>query len=687
MRWWLAATFALIAALTAVAVLIISSTRAERALRDNAQDFAVGNTYAAAKAVEHAQERRNLPATIAAIESNRRLAVFVYDVFGQLKSKQLSRGIEVDAIGLREQALGQALIGNTFVRPVDNGNATLVAVPIPGGRGAVLAYASRPELTAQVGVVKEKVIEAAFIGIGVGTLAGLLVAVLIAGRLRRILRTAEAIEGGDFETRLRPTFRDELGSLAATIDRMRERLRESFAQVESERDALVRLLERLHDGVIAVDQQMRVRYSNGAARRLLEAPDLARGRLAAGAVAERVVAHAHRRPLRRARPAAAGCRLARPPAHLQRRRHPGQPRLGHGRDRRRRTSPSGSAASAPSANSSRTPRTSCGRRSRRSPAPSEVLQGGAKDVPEERDRFLAHIEREAARLGRLARALLVLARAQTGEEVPLVEAVELRPLLDDVAAGVRPARRPSSSRSTARDGLAALADRDLIEQALSNLAENAIEHTEAGRDRHVAPASRPGGAVVIEVEDTGRGIPVREQERIFDRFYRGQRPRRARLRPRPRDRRARPSGRSAATARRVDRASPGPAPRVTTGRVLERAAAERRTAMSPRILVVDDDAGIRDVVTYALGREGFEIGGASDGAAALDAARKGSYDLLILDLMLPALSGIEVCRQLRAEQQDPDPDADRAGRRARPGARPRDRRRRLRDEAVLDGRS
>ena len=108
MRWWLAATFALIAALTAVAVSIISSTRAERALRDSAQDLAVGNTY---RRREGGRARAGAPQPPGddrrRIESNRRLAVFVYDVFGQLSPRRQSRGIEEDAIGLQEQALGR----------------------------------------------------------------------------------------------------------------------------------------------------------------------------------------------------------------------------------------------------------------------------------------------------------------------------------------------------------------------------------------------------------------------------------------------------------------------------------------------------------------------------------------------------------------------------------------------------
>jgi two-component system response regulator RegX3 len=72
-----------------------------------------------------------------------------------------------------------------------------------------------------------------------------------------------------------------------------------------------------------------------------------------------------------------------------------------------------------------------------------------------------------------------------------------------------------------------------------------------------------------------------------------------------------------------------------------------------KILLVDDDPGIREVVTYALQREGFDVDEAADGETALDAARASEFDLVILDVMLPALSGIDACAQLRAESNVP----------------------------------
>ena len=85
-----------------------------------------------------------------------------------------------------------------------------------------------------------------------------------------------------------------------------------------------------------------------------------------------------------------------------------------------------------------------------------------------------------------------------------------------------------------------------------------------------------------------------------------------------------------------------------------------------RILLVDDDPGVRDVVAFTLRREGYEVDEERDGPGALEAGRTGRYGIVILDVMLPGLSGTDVCRALRAESDVPilmltarDAEADR----------------------------
>jgi two-component system response regulator RegX3 len=68
---------------------------------------------------------------------------------------------------------------------------------------------------------------------------------------------------------------------------------------------------------------------------------------------------------------------------------------------------------------------------------------------------------------------------------------------------------------------------------------------------------------------------------------------------------------------------------------------------APRILVVEDEESLADTVRYNLEREGYSVAVASDGRKALDRFRSDGPSLVILDLMLPEMSGLDVCRQIR----------------------------------------
>ena len=72
-----------------------------------------------------------------------------------------------------------------------------------------------------------------------------------------------------------------------------------------------------------------------------------------------------------------------------------------------------------------------------------------------------------------------------------------------------------------------------------------------------------------------------------------------------------------------------------------------------RVLLVDDEPAIRDAVEYALRSEGFEVETVGDGKAALESALTNEHDVVVLDLMLPGMSGSEVCRRVRAESAVP----------------------------------
>jgi DNA-binding response OmpR family regulator len=74
---------------------------------------------------------------------------------------------------------------------------------------------------------------------------------------------------------------------------------------------------------------------------------------------------------------------------------------------------------------------------------------------------------------------------------------------------------------------------------------------------------------------------------------------------------------------------------------------------SARILLVDDEQSIQTLLSYPLRKDGYEVVQASDGRQALDRFAEQPFDLVVLDVMLPQLDGLEVCRRLRARSPVP----------------------------------
>jgi two-component system response regulator MtrA len=75
--------------------------------------------------------------------------------------------------------------------------------------------------------------------------------------------------------------------------------------------------------------------------------------------------------------------------------------------------------------------------------------------------------------------------------------------------------------------------------------------------------------------------------------------------------------------------------------------------MDEQLLLVEDDASIREIATLGLEQAGFRITATGDGRDALIRFRQGTFDLVVLDVMLPSLDGFEVCKEIRRESQVP----------------------------------
>ncbi|MBO0776965.1 MAG: ATP-binding protein, partial [Actinobacteria bacterium] len=152
---------------------------------------------------------------------------------------------------------------------------------------------------------------------------------------------------------------------------------------------------------------------------------------------------------------------------------------------------------------------------------AETMEEAAGD-PEAVRRFAGRMRQESSRLTYLVQDLITLSRIQAAEPVPDPKEVELGAV---VAEALDRCRMKASARgielaATCDDGLVVLGDEDLLITALRNLLENAVAYSPENTRVVVSAAQDGPDTAQISVADQGIGIPERELERIFERFYR-----------------------------------------------------------------------------------------------------------------------------------------------------------------------
>jgi CheY-like chemotaxis protein/two-component sensor histidine kinase len=288
------------------------------------------------------------------------------------------------------------------------------------------------------------------------------------------------------------------------------------------------------------------------------------------------------------------------------------------------------------------------------------------------------LDRTLVRLERMVSDMLLLA---TAGRSPLNEEVALGPLLEEAAADLRPlaaAQQVALRLSGEADALVA-GDEALLLQVFRNLIENGIRYNQAGGEVVVA-VERGARSVVVEVRDTGIGIASDEQARIFERFYRvegastrhsggaglglsivaqivRQHGGQVRLSSTPGQgsvfRVHLPLLGSGALEPDVDLNSdfiPSvlPSSYAPTGDLQP-----RRETMARTLLFIDDAPDINSLLVNYFRQAGFDTLGAHDGHTGLDMARAEHPDLIVLDLGLPDIDGIDVCRELRRDSTVP----------------------------------
>ncbi|SFA88178.1 PAS/PAC sensor hybrid histidine kinase [Poseidonocella pacifica] len=262
--------------------------------------------------------------------------------------------------------------------------------------------------------------------------------------------------------------------------------------------------------------------------------------------------------------------------------------------------------------------------------------------------------------------VLTLERDEVGAPMVRPKAVDLKALTTGLQNVLDPLARTSGTRLTVEtDGIDActvVTDPRAVQQIVVNLVSNAIKFTPGGQVKlravcHKAEGEKP--LLMLEVEDNGPGIPEADRTRIFRDFVTLE----ARL-----DRRESSTGLGLGIVRRLveqlggevccEAAEMGGA-RFVVALPVEPANApaslpEARNSPSPRIpsksvLVVDDNAINRELLEAMLHRQGHEVVLAEGGAEAVTAARSTPFDVILMDISMPGINGIQATRAIRSE--------------------------------------
>jgi two-component system phosphate regulon sensor histidine kinase PhoR len=390
-----------------------------------------------------------------------------------------------------------------------------VAAPVSGG-AVRLAYplAEIETTTQQLG---KALLWGSLIAIAVALLLAAAASQYVARRLGRIVKFAERVAGGDLTARIASTSGDEIGQVAAALDKTARRVEESFSRVQTGQRELETLLNSMQDAVIAVDADARIQWANRGMDRLLpyapriNAPVVDSVRdpdfLSAiqGAARDQVVTSA------RSNTIAPGRTFDVTAAPM-----PGGGAVAVLRDltETERMEKTRRDFIANVSHELRTPLTSI-------QGYAETLLDSSHENNHVRE-FLEIIRKNAARMSRLTEDLLTLARVESGEQRFDIQEVSAEELLQDALESFREVARPYGveliEENTALSRTVD-ADREAIHQVFSNLIENAFKYAAAGK-KVVLGARETGSGVEFFVRDFGPGISSEHLPRLFERFYR-----------------------------------------------------------------------------------------------------------------------------------------------------------------------
>ena len=397
-----------------------------------------------------------------------------------------------------------------------------VAIPIPEGEPDYIVYILDSKetvsgLNTQLFMI---IMQALVIGLLISLLLSFLLSKTMVGPIEKLTAGAEKVAAGDFESRLPVESTDEIGILTGTFNEMASVLQQTLAAVENERTKLDTLFLHMTDGVVAFDHTGKLIHRNPAAVTMLGrtlGEDSRYDQLFGSLYPMEQILALHRPDYAEAQQVVGDRMLELYLAPFSSDQEKGGVLIVlHDVTEQHRNEERRKEFVANVSHELRTPLTNV-----RSYA--ETLRSAEGDIPQEMENsFLDIIISETDRMTHIVQDLLTLSRLDAGNTEMRFAPFSFRESVANVCrANAMEARRHSHTLTCtlAEDMPEISGDRQRLEQVVTNILGNAIKYTPDGG--HIAVTGGGSGrSVWVEVTDDGIGIPEKDRDRIFDRFYR-----------------------------------------------------------------------------------------------------------------------------------------------------------------------
>lgn len=411
----------------------------------------------------------------------------------------------------------------------DNVRKKVVAKPVVrDGKtvGAIYIAASMTDLYDTMERINSIFISGLLLALALTAVLGVILAHTITSPIKELTRRATAVAEGQFHQKMPVLGNDEIGQLSKAFNYMTSRLQDALAQNEEEKEKLASILTNMSDGVIAADEKRQVILMNRRASEMLRVQEQAVSGidimtllhlpLEERAVLERGTMHSAILEINSPEGDTFLIRVTFTPIHRREFGVSGIIAVLQDVTEQEKLEASRREFVANVSHELRTPLTTI-------KSYTEALEDGALQDPELGPRFASVIQNQTERMIRLVTDLLHLSRLDSKEALLRKQSTGVLEMLEEVVDrfSFQMQEKEIHPEIFIEEGVdTAWMDRDQIDQVLDNLISNAMKYTPEGGRIAFEARRIDDGMIAISVKDNGIGIPKRDLERIFERFYR-----------------------------------------------------------------------------------------------------------------------------------------------------------------------